>query len=152
MKKLGIESKILVPESEDISLSVRVRRANDIFMNRKDSILISIHANAGGGSGIECFTSIGKTKSDTIADLFYDAARETFPEAKMRCDYADGDIDKEDNFTIIQKTYCPAVLTENFFMDTYKDCQILLSEEGREKIADMHVLTIQKYINELSKN
>lgn len=152
LKDLGIESKILVPESEDVSLTKRVRRVNEIYSNRKDSILISVHANAGGGSGIECFTSVGETRSDRIADLFYDAARETFPDVKMRCDYADGDADKESNFTIIKNTYCPAILTENFFMDKYEDCQLLLSDNGREKIADMHVLTIKKYINELSKN
>lgn len=152
LKELDIESKILVPESEDIGLSKRVRRVNDIYMTRKDSILISVHANAGKGTGIECFTSIGQTKSDIIADLFYESAREIFPDERMRCDYSDGDSDKESAFTIISKTYCPAILTENFFMDTYKDCQILMSEEGREKIADMHVLAIKKYINELNKN
>lgn len=42
---------MLVPEDEDISLGERCRRANNIYSNRKDAILISIHANAGGGTG-----------------------------------------------------------------------------------------------------
>ena len=33
----------------------------------------------------------------------------------------------------------PAILTENFFMDTEKDCRFIMSEEGRERIANMHV-------------
>jgi N-acetylmuramoyl-L-alanine amidase len=41
----------LVPEKEDISLSERVRRVNDIYRYRKDILLISIHGNAGGGTG-----------------------------------------------------------------------------------------------------
>lgn len=51
LTELNIESVLLVPEEEDISLSERCRRANEIFKGRPDSILISIHANAGGGTG-----------------------------------------------------------------------------------------------------
>lgn len=47
----GIENVVLVPESYDVSLGERCRRANSIYDNRKDAILISIHANAGGGTG-----------------------------------------------------------------------------------------------------
>ena len=34
------------------------------------------------------------------------------------------------------------MLTENFFMDNWSDCRFLLSEEGRERIAAMHVEAI----------
>lgn len=51
LNNLGIENMILVPEKEDISLSERVRRVNDIYSHRKDILLISVHGNAGGGTG-----------------------------------------------------------------------------------------------------
>ena len=34
-------------------------------------------------------------------------------------------------------------------MDTYKDCQFILSEEGRDLIAEMHVAAIIKCKDEL---
>ena len=44
------------------------------------------------------------------------SALETFaPGTKIRSDWGDGDYDKENQFTILSKTLCPAVLTENFF-------------------------------------
>lgn len=47
LNMLGIENHILVPEDNDISLKERVRRVNEIYRNRKDAILVSVHANAG---------------------------------------------------------------------------------------------------------
>jgi N-acetylmuramoyl-L-alanine amidase len=44
---------------------------------------------------------------------------------------ADGDSDKESNFYVLRNTKCPAVLTENFFQDTKKDVEFLLSDVGR---------------------
>ena len=53
---------------------------------------------------------------------------------------------KEKNFTIIYKANCPCVLTENFFMDTESDCKFLLSEEGFNRVVDLHVNSIIKYM------
>jgi N-acetylmuramoyl-L-alanine amidase len=58
----------------------------------------------------------------------------------------DGDPDREANFYILRKTACPAVLTENFFMDTERDCHFIMSEAGRQAVADMHVSAIKKII------
>ena len=147
LTKEGIKHSILVPEEHDISLTERVRRANELYRAwNNNAILISIHANAGGGTGWECFTSVGKTKSDQYATILFNEATKQFPEWKMRSDMTDGDPDKESQFTILAKTSCPAVLTENFFMDTEKDCRFIMSKEGREKIAQMHVNAIKKMI------
>ena len=51
LDKLNIENIIVVPEIEDISLVNRCKRVNKIYSTRKDAILLSIHANAGGGTG-----------------------------------------------------------------------------------------------------
>ena len=40
----------------------------------------------------------------------------------------------------------PAVLTENFFMDSHPDCAFLLSEEGQQAIVDLHVTGITAYL------
>jgi N-acetylmuramoyl-L-alanine amidase len=64
-------------------------------------------------------------------------------------DTTDNDVDRESNFTILYKTNCPAILTENFFMDTEKDCRLIMSNAGRQKIANAHVRAIQKVIDTL---
>ena len=145
----GIPYRVLVPEENDVSLTERARRANEYAkeFNGKAYVL-SIHANAGGGTGWEVYTSPGQTASDAIATVFFEeAGREFVPDGwRMRSDYSDGDPDKEANFAILTKTTCPAVLTENFFMDTEKDCRFIMSEDGRERIADMHVAAIKRVL------
>lgn len=137
-KNAGIQCTILVPEEEDISLGERVRRANAIASKEK-SIFISIHSNAGGGTGWEIFTTPGLTKSDAIATIVFNSARKFLPTFKMRTDFSDGDPDQESLFYVIKNTNCPAVLTENLFMDTLKpDCEFLMSAAGVETIAQLH--------------
>lgn len=145
----GIPYRVLVPEENDVSLTERARRANEYAkeFNGKAYVL-SIHANAGGGTGWEVYTSPGQTPSDAIATVFFEeAGREFVPDGwRMRSDYSDGDPDKEANFAILTKTTCPAVLTENFFMDTEKDCRFIMSEDGRERISNMHVAAIKRVL------
>ena len=43
----------------------------------------------------------------------------------------------------------PAVLTENFFMDSHPDCAFLLSEEGQQAIVSLHVTGITAYLSNL---
>jgi len=140
---------ILVPEDYDVSLPVRAKRANEAYKKNKKAFLISIHANAGGGTGWEAWTSVGKTKSDDYATVLYEEATKEFaPEWKIRTDYhSDGDADKESQLTILTKTACPAILSENFFMDTEKDCKFIMSEEGMDRIARFHFEAIKRIIN-----
>lgn len=133
-----IDYHILVPEQEDISLGERVRRANRLHKNQK-CIYVSIHANAGGGTGWEVFTSPGDTKADPIATVFAKKAAASFPDFRMRKDLSDDDPDKEASFYVLKHTRMPAILTENFFMDRLSpDCELLFSHSGRQQIAQMH--------------
>lgn len=145
----GVPYRVLVPEETDIPLVERVKRANEISKENNGKVyVLSIHANAGGGTGWEVYTSPGETKADAIATVFAEEAQRVFvPDGwRMRSDYSDGDPDKEEQFYILTKTTCPAVLTENFFMDTEKDCRFIMSEDGRERIANMHVAAIKRVI------
>ena len=65
----------------------------------------------------------------------------------LRKDLSDGDPDFEENFTVIYKTKCPAILTENLFMDNKTDVAFLNSEEGREVITQIHVNAIKHICN-----
>lgn len=62
-----------------------------------------------------------------------------FPGHRIRTDYTDADADLEKDFYLLRHTSCPAVLTENLFMDNPADCAFLLSPEGQQAIVDHHV-------------
>jgi N-acetylmuramoyl-L-alanine amidase len=148
----GIECVNLVDTQEDISLSKRTSKANDIHRKRADkdgkSIYVSIHANGfnqESANGWSVYTSEGETKSDKVASILAAKAELEFPNEKMRKDTRDGDADKESNFWVLRKTVMPAILSENFFMTNYSNCHnYLLSEEGRDRIAKIHFEMIQK--------
>lgn len=149
LKADGVKFEILVPEETDVSLPERCRRANVIHADcGNNAVLFSVHGNAGGGTGWECYTSVGQTKADAIATVLCEEAEKEFaPDGwKIRFDYIDGDLDKESQFYILKHTVCPAVLSENFFMDTEKDCRLMLSDAGRERIAKIHYLTIKEIL------
>lgn len=140
--------ELLVPGIEDMPLPERVSRANELYKDTPGSFLVSIHANAGGGTGWEVWTSPGETESDRIADIFYEEARKLLGDQfRMRTDLADGDYDKEAHFYILQHTICPAVLTENLFMDSQPDLDFIMSEKGRQQIAWLHYRAIMRYIS-----
>ena len=145
----GIQYRILVPETKDVSLSARCKRANAIYSETSGKcFLISVHANAGGGTGWEAYTSVGQTKADLIAtELYKEAEKEFAPDGwKIRKDTIDGDPDKESQFYILKHTKCPAILSENFFFDNEKDCRFMMTDAGRERIAKVHYNTIKRIL------
>ena len=148
-KMNGIPFYVLVPEMHDVSLTKRVCRANELSRKHLGCVLLSIHVNAARvpntGTGYEVWTSKGNTKSDEYATiLMEEAERELGKEFKMRKEYIDGDPDRESQFTILAKTLCPAMISENLFMDNERDCHFLMSEEGRERIAELHFRAIKR--------
>ena len=153
---LGIRNIILVPETDiDVGLSKRAARANEYCdkYGAANCLFISVHANA-AGNGVEwknargwsVYTTVGNTKSDKVATAFYEEAEKLLLPVGMtlRKDMKDGDPDYEENFTVIYKAKCPAILTENLFMDNLTDVQFLLSDSGRDIIADLHVNAIKR--------
>lgn len=149
-KAAGIQYHILVPELKDICRTARCHRVNRLnAQNCGRCFLISVHANAGGGTGWECFTTAGKTRSDRMADILAEEFTKEFGEEfPLRKDTTDGDQDKESNFDILKHTTCPAVLTENFFMDNAKDVGLMITEEGKNRIAKFHFEAIKRIVYE----
>ena len=43
-------------------------------------------------------------------------------------------------------SWCPAVLTENFFMDNHSDLEYLQSRAGKQAVVDTHVEGIIDYL------
>ncbi len=156
---IGINCINIVPENDDpnnivdVKLSTRAARANKIYLEngKKNTIYISIHANAAGdgsawmtASGWEDYVSPNaSSKSKKLASIFVETAREFGYKTR---EYSPSQPYKTAKFTVLMKTNMPAILTENFFYDNKKDVQYLSSEAGREMIAELHVQSIIKYI------
>ena len=151
----GVDASLVVTETNDVTLRNRVNRVNTICnrLGASNVLLVSIHANAAGNGsawmnakGWSCYTSKGKTKSDQVAECLYDAFEAEFQDRKIRKDMSDGDRDWEENFYVLQKSKCPAVLLENFFYDNREECAWMLQEETKRRIASAAVKGIIKYI------
>lgn len=156
LRQRGLDAELLVPEDTDISLGKRCARAN-AFCDRfgvANVLLVSLHLNAAGmgykwrqGRGWEAWTSPGPTRSDLLAECLYDAAKKHLPTGTpLRTDLADGDRDKESRFQILTGTRCPAVLTENLFMDNREEAAWLLTTEGMHTIALLHADGITQFL------
>ena len=152
---MGIDASPVVTETNDIPLSTRVQRVNRVCskVGASNVMLVSIHANAAGNGGWmnvkgwSCYTSKGNTESDRIAECLYDAFEKEFPDRKIRKDLSDGDRDWEENFYVLAKSRCPAVLLENFFYDNPEECAFLLKKETKERIASAAALGIARYLD-----
>ena len=152
---LGLDAELLVPEERDISLPERCRRVNEWCrqLGKDNVLLISIHCNAAGrgdrwlsARGWCAYTTRGNTRADALATSLYTAAKAHLPGMRLRTDYTDGDPDQEAAFYLLRHTICPAVLTENLFMDNHEDCDFLLSKEGQQSLVDLHIDGIISYL------
>lgn len=156
-------------------LAYRVNVVNRICRERgsKRCLYVSIHVNAAGSGGKWmsaggwcCYTSVGQTQGDKLADRLYVAARkhlagyeqlllagkqinayDRFQKA-FRSDTSDGDPDMEANFYVLRNTACAAALSENLFQDNHSDVAFLTSDEGKAAIVAIHVDGITRYIEE----
>lgn len=154
LKAEGFDAERIVTEENDISLSERCRRVNNICkkIGTKNCVLVSIHINAAGGDG-KWHNATGwcgyvapnaSTNSKKLAQILWEEANvrnlrgnRSVPATKFWTG----------NFAIIRDTACPAVLTENLFQDNEQEAKWLLTETGKQTIVDLHVAGLKKYIN-----
>ncbi|MBD3591497.1 N-acetylmuramoyl-L-alanine amidase [Bacteroides sp. GM023] len=153
LRKNGIDAERIVKEMIDIPLSIRCRRANDIYRETGGkAILISIHCNA-AGSGSDWLSAHGwsvfisnnaSMNSKNLAICLAGAAigKRIFVRQPMQ-----GQLFWTQNLAICRDTICPAVLTENFFQDNKEDVEFLLSDEGMQMVTQIHVDGIKDYLN-----
>ena len=149
----GYKTYIVTPETDvDVSLKERCRRINKVYRdNNKQAISISIHINA-AGSGASWLTARGwqvyvspnaSSKSKKLAQCLYNEAKKSNLKGNRS-------VPKEEywvsNLAMCRDTNCPAVLTENLFMDNKEDVKYLLSEEGKETIVNLHYNAIVNYL------
>ena len=149
----GFTNKIIVPEAHDVPLAERVRRVNTLVRSNPSTqyFLTSIHVNAAGNGktwkeakGWQVIVSPkASSYSKEYAEVLADNA--VGQGLKLRKQYPNLGYWTQDLY-ILNKTLCPAVLTENLFMDNQEDCNFLLSEEGKEKITRLHVWSVLDFL------
>jgi N-acetylmuramoyl-L-alanine amidase len=144
LDRLSIPYYNISPEDKDVSLSSRVSRADAIYNENRDTWLLSIHANGGGGKGIEGFTSVGETGSDAIAEIVLGNLERDLKNQSMRFDMSDGDKDKESNFYILRNPAMPAFLLECGFMDNEADYTNLWDKCYMELLVNSIVRSIKE--------
>lgn len=148
---LNVVCTVKEDDSRDLSLPYRVRVANSF--NPSETLFISIHCNAGGGSGYEIFTTRGTTNSDKLAESISDSVEELYKSYNLplRYDFLDGDKDKEIDFYVLRKTRGPAVLLECGFFDNRKDFEILKDSEFQCKLSSDICKGILNYVNNVNQ-
>ena len=153
---LNVHTVILVPEEHDVPLKERVRRVNTIYHDAKiagkECLLISIHINAAGHGTWNKANGWSVWVSNNASEKSKQFAQIAYEQAKFLDLCGNRVVPKENywtsNFYILKNTPCPAVLTENMFQDNKDDVEFLKSEEGKEKIVQLHFNAIKKYIEE----
>jgi len=112
------------------SLDERTNEANKWGTN----FFISIHINAGKGTGFESYTWDGyypeKERTNAIRDTIHD-------EVVKATGFTDRG-EKESNFHVVRETKAPAILTENGFIDRAKDAKKLKDDDFLNQIAQGH--------------
>lgn len=152
-----IQTVILVPEEHDVSLKERVRRVNTIVHDAKIAgkkvLLISIHINAAGHGTWKTASGWSVWVANNASEKSKQFAQIAYNEALSLGLKGNRVVPKEQywssNFYILKNTLCPAVLTENMFMDNQDDVQFLNSEKGKEMIVQLHYNAILKYIEKV---
>ena len=151
----GYDAQRIVEEETDVPLSERCKRVNDICkqVGTKNVLLVSIHNNAAGGDGkwheARGFSAhVGlnaSSKSKMLAQYLWNEAIQQGLKGNRSVPAAPY---IAQNLAICRDTACPAVLTENLFQDNKEDVELLLSEEGKEKVTATHVNAIVNFIKD----
>ena len=149
----SMQSSIVKLERNN-ELAMRVNYVNEVCRQKgaKNVLYVSIHVNAVDTDGKwhdargwqVCVSNNASDNSKRLADSLFDAAKKNG--LKMRQPTATQKYWPQSLF-VLNNTKCPAVLTENLFQDNKSDVDFLLSDDGRHRIARLHVEGILEYIN-----
>lgn len=131
-------------------LSKRKNFATNLEVDPGQSkLMISLHNNAAGigtewmnATGVEIYTSPGKTKSDTYAEIVYNQLQEDFPDLKFRGL-------KEAKFTVLMGGGYYGMLIEWLFQDNENDVELLSDETTNEELVNSLFKAIETINNNL---
>jgi N-acetylmuramoyl-L-alanine amidase len=131
----GVQVRMTRTGNQRLTLSQRAKMANDWGAD----FFLSIHINAGGGTGFESYIYNGKVSPATIAyqNVVHQEIMKAIGNVTDRGK-------KRANYAVLRETKMPAILTENLFIDNTNDAAKLKSEQFLQQIAYGHVQGIVK--------
>lgn len=119
---------------EDLEDNIDGETVMEILENRagianenEADLFISIHVNAGGGTGVETYAFRDKTYSYAIGEFVQTALAD-------HTGLTDRGM-KTGNLVVLMETQMPAILVETGFIDREEDCEYLMSFDGQYEIA-----------------
>ncbi|MCP8970055.1 N-acetylmuramoyl-L-alanine amidase family protein [Ectobacillus ponti] len=126
--------------------TVPLGQRDDLADNWGADIFISVHINAGGGTGFESYVYNGGVDAQTLAlqKVLNDeilAAMRQFGNIQAH----GGAAARQDNFSVLRETNMPAVLTENLFIDS-NDAQYLKNTAFLQAVGEAHARAAAKHL------
>jgi N-acetylmuramoyl-L-alanine amidase len=141
LKNYKVQVKLTRSNDVSVSLSDRCHIANKF----KADLFVSIHVNAGEGTGFESYI-YSETPGSTyrFQQVLHNAIFKFLEGYGLKNRGL-----KREGFTVLKRTNMPAVLTENLFIDI--DYKLLKSESFLKSIGEAHAKGIATYLNLPSK-
>ncbi|SHF07025.1 N-acetylmuramoyl-L-alanine amidase family protein [Desulforamulus putei] len=131
-KRLGfydVAVKLTRDDDTYLSLEARANFANNLGAD----YFLSIHVNAGGGTGFESFIYNGPVNASTSS--YRSIIHKNIVAFLKNYGVVDRG-EKTANFVVLRETIMPAVLIENLFIDTAKDAALLKDDEFINGLCD----------------
>jgi N-acetylmuramoyl-L-alanine amidase len=148
LAQLGIRTLKCYDDRADLSLTSRTNVCNSYHRQfDNDTLVVSLHANAGGGKGSEIFTSLGETKSDVLADFIANGIAPTL--SRFGRPFRRGSAtsaDKDRNLAMVTNTLAPAILFEFDFFDTLEGAKQLDTVAYQNAMCEAKARSIYHYI------
>lgn len=119
------------------SVSASLARRSDIANNAGADIFVSIHCNAGGGTGTETYYCTGSGISKILAEFVQNGVMD---EVGLR----DRGV-KSARYAVLRNTNMPAVLVETGFIDSTSDAAYLADEKYQQAYAEGIAMGICEY-------
>ncbi|NUK31055.1 N-acetylmuramoyl-L-alanine amidase [Parageobacillus sp. VR-IP] len=129
--------QVIYTRTSDCYLSLEERA--EIANKACADFFLSVHINAGGGTGFESYIYNGNVSAKTIAcqNVIHGEIMRAIGNVKDRGK-------KRANYAVLRLTNMPAILTENLFIDNANDAAKLKSDQFLQQIAYGHVIGLEK--------
>lgn len=137
----GVVTRMSRAGDQTRSLSYRTNDANKWGADA----LVSVHINAGGGTGFETFRYNGPVRSTTR-----DLQNKVHAEVMKAINKFDSSIRdrgrKSANFHMLRESKMSGVLTEVLFIDTVKDAKLLKNNAFLKAVGEAHAIGVAKHL------
>lgn len=134
--KLQQYQNVQVKLSREGDQTLSLKQRTDMANAWGADYLISVHINAGGGTGFESYiyngSYSGKAETDRKRGIIHDEIMKQIAGVRDRGK-------KQANFHMVRESKMAAMLTENLFIDNANDAKLLKQDAFLDKIARGHV-------------